>query len=114
MEWRLLEQTMNGRAAPDSNKPLTPAVTVTPAPTGHRPNLLTSFNKIRNAHPAVITAPSPKAKCFYSKKNIWRDFELVACSVSDHSMTYYQSQSLQKWNVDHVSLGDDPQQVMTT
>lgn len=39
----------------------------------------------------------------------WRWIELVECmSIADTAMTYAQSQSLRKWNLDYLSLRSDP------
>jgi hypothetical protein len=45
----------------------------------------------------------------------WQWIELQAVEVmSDHSLTYAQSLSLMKWQADHISLRDDPQQPIAT
>lgn len=39
----------------------------------------------------------------------WRWFELVECTpIADTSLTYAQSQTLMKWNLDYLSLRGDP------
>lgn len=43
----------------------------------------------------------------------WKYIELRACYVmSDQALTYRQSRDLQKWNIDYISLRDEPQQAM--
>jgi hypothetical protein len=44
---------------------------------------------------------------------VWRDIRLNSCDpVSDEAMTIAQSRSYKRWRLDHMSLEDEPQQVM--
>ena len=45
----------------------------------------------------------------------WRDIRLLSCEpVSDSAMTVAQSRLLKRWRLDHMSLADDPQQIVLT
>ncbi|MCP5271837.1 MAG: hypothetical protein H6932_11465 [Burkholderiaceae bacterium] len=47
------------------------------------------------------------------QKGVWRDIRLESCdAVSDEGMTVAQSRLYKRWRLDHMSLEDDPQQVM--
>lgn len=49
--------------------------------------------------------------CFDADSNTWCNIELMDClPIADVVITYAQSQSLKKWNIDHLSFRTDPVQ----
>jgi hypothetical protein len=47
------------------------------------------------------------------KEGVWRDIRLDSCdAMSDEVMTVAQSRLYKRWRLDHMSLEDEPQQVM--
>jgi hypothetical protein len=58
----------------------------------------------------TITDAFEEALC---KEGVWRDIRLESCdAMSDEVMTVAQSRLYKRWRLDHMSLEDDPQQVM--
>jgi hypothetical protein len=52
-----------------------------------------------------------EAAMFFNGK--WRDIELLSCdTVSDNAMSVAGSRMLKQWRLDHMSLKEDPPQVM--
>jgi hypothetical protein len=51
--------------------------------------------------------------CFDADNKTWRNIELADCqAIADEGITYAQSQTLKKWNIDYLSLRDDPVQLL--
>jgi hypothetical protein len=51
------------------------------------------------------------SKLYDEKSGFWQSIELKYIEVvSEESLSYRQSKLLRKWRLDHISLGDDPQQ----
>lgn len=50
---------------------------------------------------------------FFNANNSWREIELVECMVMmDEALTYAQSTVLKQWRLEHLSLRQEPEDVM--
>jgi len=70
------------------------------------------FNMAETAANNVMAAIENAFKAkLYNAQTGWQYIELRHVEViSQHALTYSQSQFLKKWRLDHISLGADPQQ----
>ncbi|KAB2891398.1 MAG: hypothetical protein F9K32_04545 [Desulfobulbaceae bacterium] len=51
--------------------------------------------------------------CYDTENSTWHYIELLDCHpIADTTMTYAESQSLKKWNIDHLSLRSEEEQPM--
>jgi len=81
-------------------------------------NIVLLYDGRKSPHTAdVVDKAAEKIEAAFAdaflKDGTWRGIQLLSCiAISDEVMTVAQSQLLQRWNLDHLSLEDDPPQAM--